>query len=92
MDVELEVRLDLVFYENHLFLALCSAQRESGNGSSMSANNIFCAGNATVYFSPHVLRSEKTLAALHVGKSYILRRMVNACAAVIGRCEAVVHF
>ena len=51
--------------------------REDRNGPSMSPSTMFCAGNAAMCSLPSVLRNERTEAALHSCKGYVLRRHVN---------------
>ena len=63
-----------------------------GDGPSMSPSTMFCTGNAAMCFLPYVLRSERTAAALHSSKGYILRRLVNRCPATKTRFRAVVSF
>ena len=59
---------------------------------AMSQSTMFCSGNAAMCFLPHVLRSEKTEAALHSSEGYVLRRQVNRICAVwttadVAKCQ-----
>ena len=81
-----------VFQKNRLFLALCFAQRGARDGPSMLRSTMFCEGNAAMCFLPYVLRSERSAAALHSSKGYVLRRLENRCPAAKTRFRAIVSF